>query len=77
MPRVLSIALDDEVYEVLIQEAIRRYGNARSVSRLVNEILRRAFRDKIEEYNRLHGFGGGLKPGVEELGGRARGFRRR
>ena len=67
MPRVISVALDDEVYEVLIQETIRKYGNAKNVSRLVNDILKKEFRDKLEEYRQLYGFGRRSKLRVEEL----------
>ncbi len=40
MPRRTTIILDDDVYEMLVRESIRRYGTARALSRVINEILR-------------------------------------
>lgn len=40
MPRRTTVVLDDDVYEMLVQESIRRYGTARALSKVLNELLR-------------------------------------
>ena len=35
-----TVILDDDLYEELVREALRRYGSTRRLSRLINEILR-------------------------------------
>ncbi|MCE4599130.1 MAG: hypothetical protein F7C81_02920 [Desulfurococcales archaeon] len=45
MPRRTTLVLDDDVYEMLLRESIRRYGSSRALSRVANELLRRALRD--------------------------------
>lgn len=35
-----TINLDDELYKRLVQEAVQRYGNTRTLSKLINEKLR-------------------------------------
>jgi len=34
------VLLDDDVYERLVEESIRRYGTVRALSRVLNELLR-------------------------------------
>jgi len=41
MPKRTTVVLDDDVYEMLVRESIRRYGTARSLSKVLNELLRR------------------------------------
>ncbi len=40
MPRRTTVILEDDVYERLVQESIRRYGTVRAISKVLNEILR-------------------------------------
>ena len=40
MPRRTTVILDDDVYELLVRESIRRYGTPRAISRVLNELLR-------------------------------------
>ncbi|RLG85977.1 MAG: hypothetical protein DRO39_04310 [Thermoprotei archaeon] len=40
MPRRTTVILDYDVYEALVQESVRRYGTARALSRVLNELLR-------------------------------------
>jgi len=40
MPKRTTVILDDDVYEMLVRESIRRYGTARSLSKVLNELLR-------------------------------------
>ena len=40
MPRRTTVILDDDVYERLVRERVRRYGTVRALSRVLNELLR-------------------------------------
>ena len=40
MPRRTTVILDDDVYEMLVKESIRRYGTPKAISRVLNELLR-------------------------------------
>ncbi len=40
MPRRTTVILDDDVYELLVRESIRRYGTPKAISRVLNELLR-------------------------------------
>ena len=42
MPKRTTLILDDEVYEALVRESVRRYGSTRAISKVANELLRRA-----------------------------------
>ncbi len=46
MPKRTTIILDDDVYEMLVRESIRRYKSTRALSRVVNELLRKAIRSE-------------------------------
>ncbi len=48
MPKRTTLILDDDVYEALVRESIRRYGTARALSKTANELLRRALSAEIE-----------------------------
>jgi len=40
MPKRITVILDDDVYENLVKESIRRYGTTRAISKVLNEILK-------------------------------------
>ncbi len=40
MPKRTTVILDDDVYEMLVRESVRRYGTTRALSRVLNELLR-------------------------------------
>ncbi len=40
MPRRTTVILDDDVYEMLVRESVRRYGTPRAISKVLNELLR-------------------------------------
>ena len=40
-----TVILDDEVYEKLVQKAVQRYGTAKSLSKLLNVLIRRSFQE--------------------------------
>jgi len=40
MPRRTTVILDDDAYEMLVLESIKRYGTPRALSKVLNELLR-------------------------------------
>ena len=46
MPRRTTVILDDDVYERLVEESVRRYGSVRALSRVLNELLRERLSDR-------------------------------
>jgi predicted CopG family antitoxin len=48
MPRRTTVILDDDIYEKLVRESIRRYGTTRALSRVLNELLRESFSGREE-----------------------------
>ena len=48
MPRRTTILLDEDVYELLVKESIRRYGTARALSKVLNELVREALASRHE-----------------------------
>ncbi len=39
MPKRTTLVLDDKVYEMLVKESMNRYGTARNLSKVVNELV--------------------------------------
>ena len=52
MPKRTTVVLYDNVYEMLVQESIRRYGTARGFSRVLNDFLREKL-DSMKELIQL------------------------
>ncbi len=48
MPKRTTVILDDDIYEKLVRESIRRYGTTRALSRVLNELLRESFSGREE-----------------------------
>ncbi len=48
MPRRTTILLDEDVYELLVRESIRRYGTAKALSKVLNELVREALASRHE-----------------------------
>ncbi len=46
MSRRTTVILDDDVYEMLVKESIRRYGTVKALSKVINDLLRKALRDR-------------------------------
>ncbi|MCD6443454.1 hypothetical protein J7L70_00405 [Candidatus Bathyarchaeota archaeon] len=46
MPRRTTVMLDDDVYEKLVKESLKRYGTVRAISRVLNELLRESLRGR-------------------------------
>jgi len=42
MPKRTTIILDDDIYEELVKESARKYGTTKAISKVVNELLRKA-----------------------------------
>ena len=53
MPKRTTLILEEDVYNALVQESVRRYGNARRLSKVVNEVLRRALTRRRERLTKL------------------------
>ena len=49
MVRRTTILIDDEVYEELVKESLKRYGTAKAISKVLNDLLRDSLkgRDKL------------------------------
>jgi len=39
MPKRTTLVLDDKVYEKLVRESVNRYGTARRLSKVVNDLV--------------------------------------
>jgi len=48
MVKRTTILLDDDVYEMLVRESIKRYGTTRALSKVLNEIVRKAMASRQE-----------------------------
>ncbi len=48
MSRRTSVVLDEDIYEKLVEESIRRYGTTRAISRVLNELLRESLKGKAD-----------------------------
>ncbi|MCD6529230.1 hypothetical protein J7L06_02955 [Candidatus Bathyarchaeota archaeon] len=49
MVRRTTILIDDDVYEDLVKESLKRYGTAKAISKVLNDLLRDSLkgRDKL------------------------------
>ena len=43
MPRRTTILLDEAIYEKLVKESLTKYGTARAISKVLNELLKESF----------------------------------
>lgn len=39
-----TVMIDDELYRKLVNEAVKKYGNTKKISKLLNEILKEALK---------------------------------
>ncbi len=44
MSKRTAVILDDDVYEILVRESLRRFGNTRSISKVLNDLIREAIK---------------------------------
>jgi len=42
MPKRTTVILDDDVYEKIVRESIKRYGTTRALSKIINDLLRKS-----------------------------------
>jgi len=49
MPKRTTIILEDDIYEMLVRESIRRYGTVRAISRVINDLLKERLRKELSE----------------------------
>lgn len=48
MSRRTTILLDDDIYEKLVNESLRRYKTTKAMSRVTNELLKRALKGEAK-----------------------------
>ena len=48
MSRRTTIILDDDIYEKLVTESLRRYKTTKAMSKVANELLKRAFKGEAK-----------------------------
>ncbi len=53
MVKRTTILLDDDIYELLVREAVKRYGSVKALSRVINEILRKGLKGDEDELVQL------------------------
>jgi len=51
MSRRTTILLDEDVYERLAEESLRRYKTTRAISKVVNELLKKALKSEATILN--------------------------
>jgi len=54
MPKRTTVILEDDVYEKLVQESIKRYGTTRALSKVLNELLREKLSNIEELLHLIH-----------------------
>lgn len=53
MSRRTTILLDDDIYEKLVNESMRRYRTTKAMSRVANELLKRALKGEAKVLDTL------------------------
>jgi predicted CopG family antitoxin len=48
MSRRTTVILDEDVYRRLVDESLRRHGTTKAISKVINEMLKKAFKYKGE-----------------------------
>jgi len=51
-----TILLDEDIYEKLVQRAIKEYGSAKNMSKLINKLLREKMRPKHSMFGTIEPF---------------------
>ncbi|RLF05617.1 MAG: hypothetical protein DRJ60_05375 [Thermoprotei archaeon] len=54
MVKRTTILLEDEVYEKLVRESIRRYGSSKAISKVINELLKESLSARNELLELIH-----------------------
>lgn len=53
MPKRTTILLEEDLYQKLIEESLKKYKSTRALSKIINELLRKALRDESQIINIL------------------------
>lgn len=48
MSKRTTVLLDEDVYKKLVEESLKRYGTVKGISKVLNELLKEAFKVKKE-----------------------------
>lgn len=48
MPKRTTLVLSDETYEKLVNESMKKYGSARNLSKVVNDMVEKKATDKLD-----------------------------
>jgi len=51
MTKRTTIIIDEEVYKRLVEESLKRHKTTKALSKVVNELLRRALKSEVEILN--------------------------
>lgn len=54
MTKKTTVLLDDSIYGRLAEESLKKYGTTKVMSRVLNEILRKAMKDKGDIIRLIH-----------------------
>ncbi|MBI2184858.1 MAG: hypothetical protein HYU39_07875 [Thaumarchaeota archaeon] len=54
MTKKTTVLLDDSIYGRLAEESLKKYGTTKAMSRVLNEILRKAMKDKGDIIRLIH-----------------------
>ncbi len=46
MMKRTTISLEDDVYAKVVELSLKKYGTAKAISKVINEMLRKAFREE-------------------------------
>jgi hypothetical protein len=53
MPKRTTLVLDNKVYERLVKESLKRYGTARNISKVVNDMVEEEMK-KVDIMNLIY-----------------------
>ncbi len=48
MPKRTTILLDEDIYRRLVEESLRKHGTTKAISKVVNELLKKALKNREE-----------------------------
>lgn len=54
MVRCTTIMLDDDLYKKIVEKSLEKYGNARRISKVINELLRKILSGEDELINLIY-----------------------
>ncbi|MGB9729584.1 MAG: hypothetical protein ACP5GU_07465 [Thermoprotei archaeon] len=54
MTRRTTVILDDDLYKKIVEKSLEKYGNARGISKVINELLRKTLSGEDELLNLIY-----------------------